>query len=417
MQRKMNQSSRRKIANVGIVGTTQLHLRNPFVIAGWSLLFPGMGHLLLSIYLRGFLLFVWEVFINYKAGINYAIFYSFIGRFDAAKEVLNVRWTLLYLPLYFFTIWDSYRIAVDINHKYILAVREDAPIQTFTISAMGTNYLDKRIPFNAFMWSALMPGAGQLYNHRIIAAAFLLIWWIAIVYYSNLLTGIQMTLTGHYEQVKDIVNMHWVLNIPSVYCFAMYDAYANTVENNKLFDWEQGKFFRRHYQDKNFNIPIKTKGTKGDSMYVFSVFEHTEYLELAITGLQMKGVKKEHILAVPMDKKAEQRKLFDTLHSSDGLSLLDVPMLLGTLSSVFGAIYGFILTWGPLIWGLIGFAAGFILGLIIKLISQRKYLNRSNGKREPETILVIECLEEQADMVKDILWDHFALGVSKLSLN
>jgi len=52
---------RRKVAHVSILGTTQLHLRNPWIIAGWSAMFPGLGHLLLSKYLRGFLLFLWEM--------------------------------------------------------------------------------------------------------------------------------------------------------------------------------------------------------------------------------------------------------------------------------------------------------------------------------------------------------------------
>ena len=351
MQKNTKPDFRHKIAYVSAVGTTQLHLRNPLIIAGWSLAFPGLGHLLLSKYLRGFLLFIWEVFVNYKANINYAILFSFIGKFEMAKEILDIRWVLLYLPTYFFSIWDSYRTAVDINHKYILAAREDAKVQTFNISAMEINYLDKRVPVNAFSWSALMPGAGQLYIHRIITASFLLIFWIIIVYLSNILPGIHSTLTGNFENVKAIVNMHWLLNIPSVYFFAMYDAYANTVENNKLYDWELGKFLKKHYQSKKFNHLLGLNKVRGEHMFVVSTFERTKYLEMAITGLQMKGIQKDNILAVPMDKKNEERKLFDSIHHSDGKSLLDAPMILGTLVSIFGAVYGFILTWGPIIWG------------------------------------------------------------------
>jgi hypothetical protein len=51
-------SARRSVAYLSILGTTQMHLRNPFVIACWSVAFPGMGHLLLSKYLRGFLFLI-----------------------------------------------------------------------------------------------------------------------------------------------------------------------------------------------------------------------------------------------------------------------------------------------------------------------------------------------------------------------
>jgi len=90
MDHPESQSSvRRYLAYVGLFGTTQLHLRNPFVIAGWSLAFPGLGHLLLSKYTRGYLLFLWEIFVNVNGHINLAILYSFTGRFQMAKDVLD----------------------------------------------------------------------------------------------------------------------------------------------------------------------------------------------------------------------------------------------------------------------------------------------------------------------------------------
>jgi len=69
-------TARRYKAHVSIVGTTQLHLRNPFIIAGWSAAFPGFGHLLLSKYLRGYSLFMWEILVNNMAHLNQAIMYS-----------------------------------------------------------------------------------------------------------------------------------------------------------------------------------------------------------------------------------------------------------------------------------------------------------------------------------------------------
>ena len=62
-------------------------------------------------------------------------------------------------------------------------------------------------------------------------------------------------------------------------------------------------------------------------------------------------------------------------------------------------------------------AAGFSLGLIIKLITTKKYNNRQKKEKSTEVVLIIECKEEQLEMVKDLLWEHHALGVRKLSLN
>src|ERR1700719_605986 len=153
-----NNTARRYKAHVSILGTTQLHLRNPYVIAWWSCAFPGFGHLLLSKYLRGFVLFIWEVVINLNAHVNLAMIYSFQGKIEMAKDVLNTIWLLIYIPVYLFAIWDSYRTTVDLNKTYLLAELENHRYNSFSIGAMEINYLDKRKPIMAFFWSLFMPG-------------------------------------------------------------------------------------------------------------------------------------------------------------------------------------------------------------------------------------------------------------------
>ncbi|MDR3540675.1 MAG: hypothetical protein P4L69_06850 [Desulfosporosinus sp.] len=412
-----NSSVRRYVGYVSPFGTTQLHLRNPFVVAWWSLAFPGLGHILLSKYLRGYLLFIWELYVNTHAHINLAILYSFTGRFQMAKDVLNINWVLLYIPTYIFAIWDAYRTTVDLNHQYKLAAREDAEVKMFNINSLEINYLDKRTPWNAAMWSTMMPGLGQIIIHRIPAAIFIIISTIFIAQQSKVIPAVHYTFLGQFEQAKSIINPQWFLNLPSVWLSAVYDAYSNTVSCNKLFDWEQTKFLKQNYENINFRMPVGKMDGSGERMYIVSTFDHSNYLELAITAIQMKGIAKENILGVSMDKRAEDRMLFDTLHSSDGLSLLDLPMILGTLFCLFGSIYGFILTWGPVLWGIIGLLAGLILGFIIKLITTKKYDNRQKKVRATEVVLIIECKENQMDMVKDLLWENHALGVRKLSIN
>jgi hypothetical protein len=252
-------SARRKRAYVSIMGTTQLHLRSPFIIAFWSAIFPGTGHMLLSKYIRGLILFMWEIAINQFSHLNLAIFYTFIGKFDIAKQVLDIRWAILYFPTFLFAIWDSYRTATDINNHFLLAAREDAEVQPFVLHALGLNYLDRSSPLAAMLWSALMPGLGQLIIHRILVAFFLLFWWIVVIYFSNVLPAIHYTLLGMFDQAKAVVNPQWLLNIPSIYFFSAYDAYINTVESNKLFEWEQAKFLKRNYQCHSFPMPVYKK--------------------------------------------------------------------------------------------------------------------------------------------------------------
>jgi len=189
-----NSSVRRNVAYVSTLGITQLHLRNPFAIAFWSAAFPGLGHLLLSKYLRGYLLFLWELFVNVNAHINLAILYSFTGRFQMAKDVLDINWVLLYIPTFIFSVWDAYRTTVDLNQQYILAAREDAEVKVFNMNAIEINYLDKRIPWNAAIWSAMMPGLGQVLIHRIPTALFIIIASIGVAQMSKLVPALHYTL-------------------------------------------------------------------------------------------------------------------------------------------------------------------------------------------------------------------------------
>lgn len=411
-----NTAARRYKAYVGSLGTTQLHLRNPWVIAFWSAMFPGFGHLLLSKYLRGYLLFVWEVYVNINSNINLAILYSFTGNFEMAKNILDKNWTLMYISTFLFAIWDSYRTTVDLNNMYILAAREDAQISVFKMDLIEINYLDKKAPWSTVLWSMIMPGAGQLAIHRIVSAFFILIWWIVIVYYSKVLPSIHFTLVGDFSQAKDILNQQWFLNIPSIYFFALYDAYINNVESNKLFEWEQSKFLINNYQNRFFNMPDQ-RADRGGQMHIVSTFEHSIFLEKAITALQMKGIAKENILAIPLDKRGEEQHLFDSIHRSDGLSLLDLPFVLGAFFMLLGGIYGFYLAWGPILWGLIGMVIGIGIGFAIKLLVVKKYTNNRFGRKGTEVVLIIECKEFQMENIKDMLWAHHALGVRKLELN
>lgn len=149
---------------------------------------------------------------------------------------------------------------------------------------------------------------------------------------------------------------------------------------------------------------------------LFSTFETTGFLEMAISTLEKKGIKKESIFAVPLDNRAEERKIFDNLHRSDGTSLIDIGMGLATAFSVIGASIGFKLAWGPIYWGLIGAFVGFVLGFVIRLFLELVIKKKKRVLKgiHSEVILIIDCEESQAELVEDILWSHFALGIAKV---
>lgn len=153
-------------------------------------------------------------------------------------------------------------------------------------------------------------------------------------------------------------------------------------------------------------------------MQLFSTFEHSIYIEMAVVTLEKKGIKKENIFVVPLDNRTEERKVFDNLHRSDGTSLIDIGAALATAFAVIGASIGFKLSWGPIYWGLIGAFVGFIVGFAIRLFTEKmiKKKRRLLKGYHSEIIVIVDCDESQGEMVENILFSHYALGVAKVNL-
>lgn len=244
---------------ISAINLNYIHLRNPWITAWWSAAFPGFGHLHLGIYIKGFILFFWEIIINVNTNINLAMVYTFTGQLDRVKDVLNIRLLIIYIPVYFYCIWDSYRATVELNKHYRLAESEKAPIVLFNMTGFAINSIDKRNPWVALVWSLLFPGLGSLYIHRILAGFFAISWTAIIIFFSHFLEAIQFTIMGQFDKAISILNPEWTLFLPSIYCFAAYEAYVLAVEYNKLFKKEQRQFLQKHYPTTN-NLLLNSKG-------------------------------------------------------------------------------------------------------------------------------------------------------------
>lgn len=406
--KSQTQTPRRPKGAINSLATNFVHLRNPYTITWWSAAFPGFGHISMGNYVSGFLLFFWEMIANTKAKVNLAILYSFTGRFDMAKEIVDNRWLLLYAPVFIFALWDSYRLALQMNQLSILADRGGRTVQPESMSFMEINILDKRSPWVAVAWTLLLPGLGHMYTHRIPTGFFLLIWWIAIAYYSFLLPATQFTSMGEFENAKNILDPEWIMFLPSIYGFGAYDAYVNTVEYNRLFEKEQSAYFKKKYQSPTFKMPTKVVS----EMYVTASFEHSIKLELAISELEQKGIGQDNIYAIPMNVPNKERQLFDTIHRADGMSMFDLPTTLGTIFMLFGVMWGFQWTWGPILWGLIGLFAGGLLGFAFKYIYYKMYIRKqASTDKNTEVVLIVSCKKSDSEMVEQVLAGHLALSI------
>lgn len=233
-----------------------VHQRNPWVVTWWSIALPGLGYILLGKPFRAIIFISWELIINMKSSINTAILYSFTGNFDLARQVVDNRWLLLYVSVLIFMMWDSYHITVALNKISVLAEREKPTMQFMKISSFGLKYLNRVNSLLAAMWSAFMPGLGHFYLQKMATGVVVLILWISIAVLSRLYEAIQLTCVGSFYEAASVLNAQWLLFLPSILGFAIYDSYIEAIAVNKLFQAKQNSYLEENFQDPDFNMPV-----------------------------------------------------------------------------------------------------------------------------------------------------------------
>ena len=147
-------------------------------------------------------------------------------------------------------------------------------------------------------------------------------------------------------------------------------------------------------------------------MYVVASFEQSNYLELAMTDLEQKGIEKNKICAIPLNKMLKERMLFDTLHRADGQTMFDLPTILATIFSLLGVMWGFLWTWGPIIWGLIFLLGGFALGFCIKYFLYKNSLSK-RSKYNTEVVVIVNCKLDEAQIIETVFLNHMAIGIGR----
>jgi len=144
---------RRKRLDLSRFDTMQMHMRNPLMSVWAAASFAGFGQMMVGSYAKGFALTLGEIVINMESRLNLAIMYSFTGRFEMAKDILDLRWLLAYVVVYCYGLWDSYNLTISMNAQSVLASREKAPIDVFKMIPFSINFLDKRTPWVSLFWS------------------------------------------------------------------------------------------------------------------------------------------------------------------------------------------------------------------------------------------------------------------------
>jgi TM2 domain-containing membrane protein YozV len=388
----------------------QMHVRHPLIALWWAASFAGFGQMMAGSYVKGYLLVILEIFINMQAHLNLAIVYSFTGHFEMAKAALNTRWLLGYVLVYIYGIWDSYNLTVNTNKLAVLASREKAPIDVFKMIPFSINYLDKRVPWVSVFWSFVLPGLGHMYVLRMVTGYFLILFWFLCAYYSRIFEVLHFTLMGEFRQAIAVADFQWLLFMPSIYGYSAYEAYSSTVELNKIFDIELREFLQKRYQLFALELPI-SKTEESTEVLITATFDHSQFVELAVTELEEKGITKEKILAIPLVQEHKDFAILDTIHRADGVSIFDTASVFATAGMTLGVIYGFIWYWGPIIWGLIGLFIGATMGFTLDYLLTKRKVSAQRKAKVSELVLIISCDKTQGDLVEKVLRNNTAFGV------
>lgn len=131
---------------------------------------------------------------------------------------------------------------------------------------------------------------------------------------------------------------------------------------------------------------------------------------MVIHDVEKLGVPPQNIVALPLENLVSQTHILDSIHRVDGKSMLDGAMMIGTIFSVLGVIYGFVLYWGPVIWGLLGLTGGFILGLIIEVAFNKTKKLKVLASRKSEVIVEITCHASLQNQLITVLKSRKATG-------
>lgn len=149
-------------------------------------------------------------------------------------------------------------------------------------------------------------------------------------------------------------------------------------------------------------------------MLVFGSFEHSLELEQALAVLEDSGISRKHILVVPMVTDPKSPTQFISRSRELYSKAIEVGVACATASSVVGTSVGFILTWGPIFWGLLVAFIGFTIGFGSYLLAKNGTY-RQLPKRLPEVSVIVQCPEEQSILVMETMWKYSVLSVGRAS--
>jgi hypothetical protein len=90
-----------------------------------------------------------------------------------------------------------------------------------------------RSPWAALLWSAMLPGLGQLYNRDHWIGLLILLLELSLNFFSNLNYQIILEFNVHPHSELTHMNLHWLMFYPGIYSFSMWHAFNCAAAQNQ----------------------------------------------------------------------------------------------------------------------------------------------------------------------------------------
>lgn len=104
--------------NLSLLEINYLQKLNVWIPVFWSVVTPGLGHIITRNIVPGFYLLFWYITVVYKSKLLEGIYYSFLGYFGQAKIVMDSQWSLFIPSVYLFAVCDTYYRCIEINQLF-----------------------------------------------------------------------------------------------------------------------------------------------------------------------------------------------------------------------------------------------------------------------------------------------------------
>jgi hypothetical protein len=109
--------------SVSVLGIHGVDRRSPALAAFWSAALTGLGHLQSNRLLKASVLMGWYIAIVMRSNLSLAVYYTLLGDFYRAANIVDYHWLLYWPSIFVFGIVDAYADVVEQNVLADMAFR------------------------------------------------------------------------------------------------------------------------------------------------------------------------------------------------------------------------------------------------------------------------------------------------------